>query len=108
MIAATSLGVAPTDFPPFILESVLPQVPKNQKISTKLLLLQKFEIEKSCEEFLNFCNRERGFEYTDLEDDACLASAIVSMVRFYILFIKLKINTQQPSLEAKRICQTLQ
>lgn len=56
--AISTLGVPPANIPTFLLEEVLPPGPS----STKFYLLQKFDVPKSCNLFLQFCRRSRGFE----------------------------------------------
>lgn len=89
--ALSSLGTAPAEFHPFVIEYVLPKVPKNQKLTTKMLLLQKFEVEKSCEEFLNFCKKERGLDVPtgkDVETSPTdtVASAVVCQQFYFLAF----------------------
>lgn len=58
--AIASLGIPPATFPPYLLEDVLPKVPKCQPTSAKHLMHHKFNIRKCCELFIQFCKENRG------------------------------------------------
>ncbi|XP_034941821.1 uncharacterized protein [Chelonus insularis] len=60
--ALSSLASYPTSLPQYVTDHVLPKVPNNQKVSTRLLLTQHIELEKSCEAFIKFCKKSRIFK----------------------------------------------
>lgn len=64
--AILHLGSPPSNPTPFLAKYVLPKVPKSQANSTKFLLLHKFDIEKSCRLFIQYCKENREDE--DLAD----------------------------------------
>ncbi|KAK0177660.1 hypothetical protein PV328_001692 [Microctonus aethiopoides] len=59
-IAMASLCSPPTSFPQHIMDYVLPKVPNTQKITSRFLLQQPIELEKSCESFVQFCRQLKG------------------------------------------------
>ncbi|XP_011314024.1 uncharacterized protein [Fopius arisanus] len=57
--AKTSLRSSPPALPEYLVDSVLPKVPNDEKITTEVLLIQKFDLEKSAENFLKFVKDSR-------------------------------------------------
>ncbi|XP_046734725.1 uncharacterized protein LOC124404549 [Diprion similis] len=60
--AILHLGPPPVSPTPFLAKYVLPKVPKSQANSTKFLLLHKFDIEKACKLFVQYCKENREDE----------------------------------------------
>ncbi|XP_015125061.1 uncharacterized protein LOC107046855 isoform X2 [Diachasma alloeum] len=52
--ARKSLRSSPSTLPEYLIDNVLPKVPNTQKITTEILLTQKFDLERSAENFLKF------------------------------------------------------
>lgn len=67
--ALASLKLPSTSFPQYIIDYVLPKVPNTQQeISTKFMLSQHMELEKSCSAFIKFSRELRGLKDNDIED----------------------------------------
>ncbi|CAD6207567.1 GSCOCG00010230001-RA-CDS [Cotesia congregata] len=67
--ALASLKLPTTSFPQYIIDHVLPKVPNiHQEISTKFMLSQHMELEKSSAAFIKFCHKSRGLkDYGNIE-----------------------------------------
>ncbi|XP_044586950.1 probable serine/threonine-protein kinase DDB_G0282963 isoform X1 [Cotesia glomerata] len=67
--ALASLKLPTTSFPQYIIDHVLPKVPNiHQEISTKFMLSQHMELEKSSAAFIKFCRKSRGLkDYGNIE-----------------------------------------
>ncbi|XP_074100676.1 uncharacterized protein LOC141528501 isoform X2 [Cotesia typhae] len=68
--ALASLKLPTTSFPQYIIDHVLPKVPNiHQEISTKFMLSQHMELEKSSAAFIKFCRKSRGLkDYGNIEN----------------------------------------
>ncbi|XP_057334450.1 probable serine/threonine-protein kinase DDB_G0282963 [Microplitis mediator] len=67
--ALASLKLPSTSFPQYIIDHVLPKVPNTQQeISTKSMLSQHMELEKSCSAFIKFSRELRGLKDNDIDD----------------------------------------
>ncbi|KAK0181046.1 hypothetical protein PV327_003366 [Microctonus hyperodae] len=71
-IAMASLCSPPTSFPQHIMDYVLPKVPNTQKITSRILLQQPIELEKSCESFVQFCRQSESLRNAvETEQNRC-------------------------------------
>lgn len=88
--ALASLKLPTTSFPQYIIDHVLPKVPNiHQEISTKFMLSQHMELEKSSAAFIKFCRKSRGLkDYGNIENTRLDNTTEIIKVyfRIYIYF----------------------
>ncbi|XP_063986321.1 uncharacterized protein LOC135167247 [Diachasmimorpha longicaudata] len=105
--AKKSLHFSPSGLPDYLVDSVLPKVPNTQKITTEMLLTQKFDLERSAENFLKFVKESwkpqlvDSSEITKPEEKSTVSSNISNQSNNILDNSILKLNSDKVSPKTK-------